>query len=310
MTTLPPSLQHLQLIRDNQRSTTWQGEYKGKPVFIKQHKPAPHITVEEIVRRELWGLQAFDTLSRAVDLGFAVPRIITHGTDYLVTTFAVGRPMALDPGQPSYHEQLRFFAASLAAIDRATELAHRVPAAFDVRFRDPHRSITRLQQRFQDINYASTFPQPLIDAAFTYVHDHIDELEARLTHADFTPDNILQEGSRRTLIDFESAGLVWPRFYDLVNLTCNRIALNPALAEGCRQIIQMYVARNKEAEPGRRLTQLNTCAMLRTLSLIWETHSQPNWLHNTERAAPEVMMRIQKLLDGMLHGSLYWTIDL
>ena len=111
MSELPIELANPQVVRDNQRYCTYRAEYEGTPVFIKQVKA---IDLTDGIRRELWGLEAFRQLAETSDLGFTVPQVIANGDDYVVTSWAEGRPMDFNPQAANFDDDVTFFCCQLS----------------------------------------------------------------------------------------------------------------------------------------------------------------------------------------------------
>lgn len=280
MSELPIEFHDPQIVRDNQRYCTYKAEFEGSPVFIKQVKAADF---SEDIRRELWGLEAFRQLAETSELGFTVPNVVANGEDYVVTSWAEGEPIELDPQTDNYDDQITFFADSLAKIDMLTCLTMPLQAKFDMRSKDAKAGIDKLRGRLDQTAYTDYFDKDLIGKGFDYLYKNAGILAARLTHADFTPGNVMEHNGQRTLVDYESVSLLWPRFYDLVNLTFNRIMFDPQLTPGCLRIVDRYFAVNDAADIESATPQMNVIAMLRSLSLIWEHITEPNDYHNTQR---------------------------
>jgi thiamine kinase-like enzyme len=280
MSEIPSEFSNLQVVRDNQRYCTYKAEFEGSTVFIKQVRAAD---LSGGIRRELWGLETFKQLAETSDLGFTVPEVVANGEDYVVTSWAEGEPVELDPQADNYDDRITFFANSLAKIDMLTCLAKPPQAKFDMRSKDAKAGIDKLRGRLGQTVYTDYFDKDLIDKGFDYLYKNAGTLAARLTHADFTPGNVLEHDGQRTLIDYESVSLLWPRFYDLVNLTFNRIMFEPQLTPGCLQIVDRYFSVNSAADIKSATPQMNVIAMLRSLSLIWEHVTEPNDYHNTQR---------------------------
>lgn len=279
MSKLPIDFTNLKILRDNQRYSTYKAEYKGEFVFIKQvKKSGPPLGII----RELWGLESFRQLAEMNNLGFAVPRLIKNGEDYLVTSWAEGQPMQFNPEATNYDDQIMFFADSLAKIDIITCLSTPIKAKNDMSSKDARTGINKLKDRLSQTTYTDYFDKDLIDKGLDYLYKNAPKLTARLTHADFTPGNVLEHNGQRTLLDYESVSLLWPRFYDLVNLTFNRMIFDPKLIPGCLQTIDRYFSLNINVDIETAKPQMNAIAMWRSLSLIWEYLTEPNDSHNTQ----------------------------
>ena len=188
-----------------------------------------------------------------------------------------------------------------------TRLATPLQAKFDMRSKDARAGIDKLKGRLERTAYTDFFDKALIDKGFDYLYKSAGNLAARLTHADFTPGNVLEHNGQRTLVDYESVSLLWPRFYDLVNLTFNRIMFDPELTPGCLQIVDRYFQVNSTADIESATPQMNSIAMLRSLSLIWEHITEPNDYHNTQRPmTQELGERLSVSIEQILVGKPYF----
>ncbi len=301
---LPPNLTDLTPVRENQRFATYRATYETQPVFVKQVK---HPDLAARIRQELWGLQTFTELAEAYDLPFNLPDVLLNGNDFIVTTWVEGEYANFDPHTPNRMEVIEFFARSLAAIDKITRLKHPMTPKFDTPGAHGQPLTKRLQSRLQDISYQQHFEQALIDSSFAYLEEHLTDLESGFTHGDFTPHNILDNHGRRTLIDFESCSLRWPRFYDLVNLTFNRIITEPAIASECVRLAQRYFEINEDADVREHRAQVNTIAMVRSLSMINELMTDPDSYHNTTQSmTPDLAERLRVSMEFILSDEVYF----
>lgn len=276
---LPEYYKDLVTLGQNQRYITYSARYKDQQVFIK-HINSPRL--KKNIRYEIFGLEAFRQLDSLIKFDFKVPKIIEYGSDYLVTSWAAGQPIQFDPDQSDFDQNIRFFAKSFAKIDYACHLANPLPATFSTKTKNIYSSTRQLHKKLLSTNYPQYFDPKLIDQAFDYFSINSGLLEARLTHADFTPNNVLEFHNKKTLIDYESVSLRWPRFYDLTNFTYNRMILHPNLTPGCTKMIYQYFKYNKSTDLENAIPQLNMSALIRGLAIIWELSSNPNANHNTE----------------------------
>lgn len=307
MLQLPGEFTNLEVIRANQRYETYRAIYENSSVFIK-HVVDRH-RISSSIDSEIRGLEIFHELSKKGDLGFDIPQVITRGDDYVVTTWIDGDLVSFDPESANFDDVVEFFATSLANIDMLTMPGEPIPPKFGADSEDGKASVDKLHTRMVKVDYASYFNPELIESAFKFVYDNLPVLTARLTHADFTPGNVIEHGGRRTLIDFESVGEYWPRFYDLVNLTQNKIITNPATASGCKQMVKRYFEVNQIADLETCLPQLKILALWRCLSLIWEHLSKPSHAHNThQNMSPELSERLTQSIEQILQGKAYFEI--
>ncbi len=304
MSELPAEFNDLTPVRKNQRYHTYKANYHGKPVFIKQVNNAG---LANGVRDELWGLKTFSKLAEGNDLGFSVPNIITNGTDYIVTSWASGELIRFSPDASDYEMNIRFFASSLAKIDILTHFPNPASPKFGMKSENMKASIDTLKSHLEQTKFSTYFDPKLVDDSFQYVISNVGSLTARLTHADFTPGNVLIDGGQRTLIDYESVSQVWPRFYDLVNLTYNQMIMDPTLIPGCVRLVKQYFDINDGVDMESVIPQLNTIAMVRALSLIWQHMSDPNEIHNTQQSmTDELSRRLATSMEGILSGRPYF----
>lgn len=299
---LSTQLQDARTVRANQRYHTFHAMLDGQPVFVKQ-AVAP---LANEIKSELWGLQTFRQLSETEELGFEVPHIVDFGNDYIITSWAEGAPLDFRSDASTFQDDIVFMANSLAIIDRITNLVNPPHAKLEMRSVDATASIDKLRKRLASTAYADHIDPLLVDRALKHLYNTCETLTARLTHADFTPANILDHEGKKTLIDYESVHWLWPRYYDLVNLTYNRMVLEPQLTSGCQQIVEGYFA-NGTADPESALPQMNTIAVFRALSLVWECLTEPNEHHNTQQfLTPELSTRLSTGLGQVLLGKPYF----
>lgn len=303
MSQLPSEFSNLRIVRDNQRYSTYKADYRGTPVFVKLVK-SPALRAG--IRRELWGLQAFRQLADANDLGFAVPELIASGDDYVVTSWVEGQPIDFSPESADFDDQIQFFANSLAQIDMLARIATVQQTKIDPQYTEMTSAIDRLKEHLEKTRYMDHFEEVLIQKGFAYLYENAALLTPRLTHADFTPGNVLEYDRQRTLVDYESVSASWPRFYDVVNLTLNRMVTEPELVPGCLQIIEHYFSVNTAADLESATPQMNVIAMLRSLSLIWEHITEPNDYHNTQTGLTQnIQKSIATTITTILEGRLY-----
>jgi aminoglycoside phosphotransferase (APT) family kinase protein len=304
MNTLPKELQDLTEIRVNQRFGTFSATdtVTGDKVFVKQIR---HPELSDSLRKEAYGLERIAQLTRVHTFPFAVPKVLRTGEDYLVTTWAEGEIMALAPTLPDIAERVRFLAEGYAAIDVATETVHPGRATFGVPG-DKQKSVTeRISALLATIDTDPYFDADLIQRSLDYLDTNLPSLTTRFTHADFTPNNIIEHGETRTLIDWESASEIWPRFYDVVNFTHNRALSQPELKSALRDVVTQFFA-NINSSADAHLVQLNTIAAVRALGSISDLMTEPNSYHNTtEIMTPEAAAQIKETLDNVLSGRLY-----
>ncbi len=303
-----PRLTNVSVIRDNQRFSTYRANYEGRPVFVKQ---VNNPSLVGVIEREIGGLEVFGELSRSHNLGFSVPELILRGQDYAVTSWAEGKPIVIDPTSEKSEAQIEFFATSLAAIDRSTTPTPSHEVIFDISANDAKSSIDLQHSRMQTVHYPPFVDTDLLDKGFGYVNSNLHRLEGRLAHADFGAGNIIEAEGKYTLVDFEFTSQRWPRFYDLVNLTCNRMILSAASTHLFRQVVNRFFEINSDVEIAPNIAQLNTIAMFRVLALVWQLLTKPNAYHNNQQdMTPELYSRIGAMVTTILDGSPYFEASI
>lgn len=301
MSELPSSISDLESIRANQRFSTFSAKYKQEKVFIKQLHNA---NLKKALRAEVWGIETFTQLAKVKKFPFNIPNVVLSGENFLVTTWVDGEPMQLNHSANSFNNDIEFLASSYAAIDQVMTLANPMQTSW-VHHSNGSTVLDHLLKRLQPLAYRDFFSEDLIKNAIEYIHRNLPILEARLTHADFTPNNIMVDDDQKTLIDFESVNLLWPRFYDVVNMTINKQLLEPDLTVGMKQLFDSF-SQKTEFNINTHLHQVNTIAMVRALSLIIECLGQPDTLHNTEYSmTPEIAARLQQVMGQVFDEQLY-----
>lgn len=299
MLELPPTFTEVTLLHQNHRFAHYKAQHNDGLVFIKCARQKELVGA---LRQEVWGIMAFGQLAMVSDLPFKVPRVVAIGNEYLATRWVAGNPLALRPDNAA--ALLPFFVETFAAIDRATQFANPLPT----KWAQNPTIAKRLAKRLQKTDYQQFFDEHLIHHAFEHLNAHLPSLEARLTHADITPGNVLDDGASKTLVDFESTSLLWPRFYDVVNLTCNRMVMEPELTGAMQALVEAFF-HTIEVDPAAQRDQLNTIALVRLLSIIVETMTPPDALHNTHHTmTEETAARIQTGIERVLNGALYSDI--
>jgi thiamine kinase-like enzyme len=308
MTTLPASLHNLQEIRTNQRFATFKAlNGKGQPVFVKQIR---HKELSGSLRKELYAIERIRQTAKTArqPFPFLVPQVLQSGEDYLVTNWVEGDTMPFDVTLPDQKERITFLAKCFSSIDQATVLANPGLTNYILPGKNNENMIQRLQRILPELDTGEFFDPKQIEAGFNYARQHAESLTARFTHADLTPNNIIEHKGKRTLIDWESAGETWPRFYDIVNMIYNWSLERPELRDDAINLLREFFAEIHES-PKNHLQQLNTIAMGRALSCITELISEPNDFHNTiATMTPERAAYIRRSIDRILAGRLFIEI--
>lgn len=84
---LPSELTRIEIIRQNQRFSSSKAQFNDEMVFVKQVND-PELATN--LHREVYGLEVFNNIARSHELSFEVPRLLLHGDDYIVTSWANG----------------------------------------------------------------------------------------------------------------------------------------------------------------------------------------------------------------------------
>lgn len=284
-------LKMVRTIRENQRFATYEVQYNGERGFLKRQTTP---LVNAALAREVAGLQRFGELAEAGVLPFEVPRLLAIGDNFIITTWAEGRVVTSAGSRDEDWERL---VEIFIAIDRATRLRHYVPSKFsDTGFTD------KLWQQLAATSYADHVDAELVERGFELLEENVHALEARLTHADLHPDNLLRNYQAYTVVDYESVSARWPRLYDLVNCTFNRYILDEAPASTMVRLVSEFFEYTKSSETDARL-QLNVIAMARVFSLLVELTSEPNEWHNTKATmTAEIAERLSDSMHRILQG--------
>jgi thiamine kinase-like enzyme len=296
---LPENLKKVSEIRVNQRFATYRAVNEaGETVFIKQ---VQHPELKTSLRREVYGMEKMAQLAITRPFPFSVPHVLQNGEDYLVTSWAGENTMEFEATSPDLTQRIGFMATAYAAIDIATELAHPGKAQFGKNY----GAVDRLEAKLQRVDFKAYFEPELVTHALDYIRRNSPDLRARFTHADLTPGNIIEVDGKRTLVDWESAGETWPRFYDVVNFTHNKALAQPELTGSLREVLDQTFQAIHSA-PEDHLQQLNTIAAVRAVSSIAELMTEPDEHHNTQdtmtsQAASQITATLEKILNGQLY---------
>ena len=148
-------------------------------------------------------------------------------------------------------------------------------------FRSQKRRRSRWSQQNKDGEYIwhkleriisgfnlEVIPPEIFRASLDFLRDNHSLCEARPMHADFTENNLLYDGDRYWLVDFESFRDDWPRWYDVVNFTYNREMEHPETAERMRNIRRLVIEQLGEEPTTQR--EIACIKIVRGLSLIIE----------------------------------------
>lgn len=254
------NLKTIRVIRQNHRFAVSEVDWFGERVFCKQSQPG--VTGKDEILREANGLRAFDKLTRNFnDIPFTVPKLLHYDDMKILTQFIDG----WTPELANVPDD--FFVQSFVQMDHY--------------FRNQKRSCSRWSQQNKDGEYIwqkleriisgfnlEVIPPEIFRASLDFLRNNHSLCEARPMHADFTENNLLYDGDRYWLVDFESFRDDWPRWYDVVNFTYNREMERPETAERMRNIRRLVIERLGEEPTTQR--EIACIKIVRSLSLIIE----------------------------------------
>lgn len=282
MPNLPSDINIVRKIRSNHRYACYEVLCRGERAFAK-------VVASDIHRKgiiaEICGIRTFQELATMVELPFRIPQVLRWGEDHVVTSWAEGRLL----GKVLSAADIDFFVRAYAEIDRTSVTRNPSPSRFTT-----GTTLERLQNELDKIAPHPNVDISLVRTALECVKAGLPSLEARLTHPDLTPDNVLVDDGIYTLIDYETVSMRWPRFYDVINCGYNRVIIgDEALAQQMRQmIVQFFESIGEPLE--QHLRAVNTLCMLRAVSFVVEILGKDKTRHNTqEQMTREISERIE-----------------
>ena len=254
------NLKTIRVIRQNHRFAVSEVDWFGERVFCKQSQPG--VTGKDEILREANGLRAFDKLTRNFnDIPFTVPKLLHYDDMKILTQFIDG----WTPELANVPDD--FFVQSFVQMDHY--------------FRNQKRSCSRWSQQNKDGEYIwqkleriisgfnlEVIPPEIFRASLDFLRNNHSLCEARPMHADFTENNLLYDGDRYWLVDFESFRDDWPRWYDVVNFTYNREMERPETAKRMCNIRRLVIERLGEEPTTQR--EIACIKIVRGLSLVIE----------------------------------------
>ena len=279
-------------IRANHRFIASRATWGGRTVFCKQ--PQAGMTSADELTREVEGLMAFNQFARDVAIPFCVPRLLYHDDSLLVTTFVDGYQTSMYTVPPE------FWVRSFVAMDRY----FRQPVRRLPRWARPSR---RGRYIWEDMEYGvrktaewAIYPGLLADC-LAYLRRYATALEARPMHADFTDGNTMFDNKNYWVIDFESFRPDWPRWYDVVNFTYNRMITRPEVTDQMQLILSQTVEQLGESPTTAH--EIRFSAIMRGLSFLIEGttpggkgHASTNWISEERRY--RVVQSLRFLVSG------------
>lgn len=254
------NLKTIRVIRQNHRFAVSEVDWLGERVFCKQSQPG--VTGKDEILREANGLRTFDKLTRNFnDIPFSVPKLLHYDDMKILTQFIDGwTPELADVPDD-------FFLQSFVQMDHYFRSQKRRRSRWSQQNKDGEYIWQKLERIISGFNL-EVIPPEIFRASLEFLRDNHSLCEARPMHADFTENNLLYDGDRYWLVDFESFRDDWPRWYDVVNFTYNREMERPETAERMRNIRRLVIERLGEEPTTQR--EIACIKIVRGLSLIIE----------------------------------------
>ena len=253
-------LKTIRVIRQNHRFAVSEIDWLGERVFCKQSQPG--VTGKDEILREANGLRTFDKLTRNFnDIPFSVPKLLHYDDMKILTQFIDGwTPELADVPDD-------FFVQSFVQMDRYFRSQKRRRSRWSQQNKDGEYIWQKLERIISGFNL-EVIPPEIFRASLEFLRDNHSLCEARPMHADFTENNLLYDGDRYWLVDFESFRDDWPRWYDVVNFTYNREIERPETAKRMCNIRRLVIEQLGEEPTTQR--EIACIKIVRGLSLIIE----------------------------------------
>ena len=254
------NLKTIRVIRQNHRFAVSEVDWLGERVFCKQSQPG--VTGKDEILREANGLRTFDKLTRNFnDIPFSVPKLLHYDDMKILTQFIDGwTPELADVPDD-------FFIQSFVQMDRYFRNQKRSCSRWSRQNKDGEYIWQKLERIISGFNL-EVIPPEIFRASLEFLRDNHSLCEARPMHADFTENNLLYDGDRYWLVDFESFRDDWPRWYDVVNFTYNREMERPETAKRMCNIRRLAIEQLGEGPTTQR--EIACIKIVRGLSLIIE----------------------------------------
>ena len=254
------NLKTIRVIRQNHRFAVSEVDWLGERVFCKQSQPG--VTGKDEILREANGLRTFGKMTRNFnDIPFTVPKLLHYDDMKILTQFIDGwTPELADVSDD-------FFVQSFVQMDRYFRSQKRSCSRWSRQNKDGEYIWQKLERIISGFNL-EVIPPEIFRASLEFLRDNHSLCEARPMHADFTENNLLYDGDRYWLVDFESFRDDWPRWYDVVNFTYNREMERPETAKRMCNIRRLVVDRLGEEPTTQR--EIACVKIVRGLSLIIE----------------------------------------
>lgn len=254
------NLKTIRVIRQNHRFAVSEVDWLGERVFCKQSQPG--VTGKDEILREANGLRTFDKLTRNFnDIPFSVPKLLYHDDVKILTQFIDGWAPELANVPDD------FFVQSFVQMDRYFRSQKRRRSRWSQQNKDGEYIWQKLERIISGFNL-EVIPPEIFRASLDFLRNNHSLCEARPMHADFTENNLLYDGDRYWLVDFESFRDDWPRWYDVVNFTYNREMERPETAKRMCNIRRLVIEQLGEEPTTQR--EIACIKIVRGLSLIIE----------------------------------------
>ena len=254
------NLKTIRVIRQNHRFAVSEVDWFGERVFCKQSQPG--VTGKDEILREANGLRTFGKLTRNFnDISFSVPKLLHYDDVKILTQFIDG----WTPELANVPDD--FFVQSFVQMDHYFRSQKRRRSRWSQQNKDGEYIWQKLERIISGFNL-EVIPPEIFRASLDFLRNNHSLCEARPMHADFTENNLLYDGDKYWLVDFESFRDDWPRWYDVVNFTYNREMERPKTAERMRNIRRLVIEQLGEELTTKR--EIACIKIVRGLSLIIE----------------------------------------
>ena len=253
-------LKTIRVIRQNHRFAVSEVDWLGERVFCKQSQPG--VTGKDEILREANGLRTFGKMTRNFnDIPFTVPKLLHYDDMKILTQFIDG----WTPELANVPDD--FFVQSFVQMDHYFRSQKRRRSRWSQQNKDGEYIWQKLERIISGFNL-EVIPPEIFRASLDFLRDNHSLCEARPMHADFTENNLLYDGDKYWLVDFESFRDDWPRWYDVVNFTYNREMERPETAERMHNIRRLVIEQLGEEPTTQR--EIACIKIVRGLSLIIE----------------------------------------
>ena len=253
-------LKTIRVIRQNHRFAVSEVDWLGERVFCKQSQPG--VTGKDEILREANGLRTFGKMTRNFNgIPFSVPKLLYHDDVKILTQFIDG----LTPELANVPDD--FFVQSFVQMDYYFRNQKRRCSRWSQQNKDGEYIWQKLERIISGFNL-EVIPPEIFRASLEFLRDNHSLCEARPMHADFTENNLLYDGDRYWLVDFESFRDDWSRWYDVVNFTYNREMERPETAKRMCNIRRLVIEQLGEEPTTQR--EIAFIKIVRGLSLIIE----------------------------------------